>query len=189
MFIVCVLVCSFGHAGETRIKHRQIKQTEFGTGVKTGTTIIQYRETCVWVQVFLISGEFFKEFKEKDILAGPQFSKGGVPVGTFPDRIILDVEATVYKCRPKPNEIIAPDYAAGLMTDASFEASWKEGAETRSIPLLFSEERHRPGLRWDYFLGIPAKGIPLTENLLIDVSLRKGISRTSLSAGLVSLPQ
>jgi hypothetical protein len=185
--VVCALLsCFTAHATAAKTKHRQVKQTEFGTGIKTGSTIIQYHDTCVWVQVFFISDEFFKELQVKELPTGPEFNKNDLPVDDFPDPLIVDVEATVYRCTPKPNEIIPPDYAAGLMTGASFWASWRMGTETRSAPLLFTKERHRPGLRWDYFVGVPAKNVALTGHLLLDVSLRQGISRTSLSVGLVS---
>jgi len=165
-------------------KQKNMKETDFGTGVKTGSSIITYHDTCIWVQVFFIADQFFKGLRERETPSGPEFSKDKKLIRSFPDRIVVDVEATVYRCTPRPDEIIPPDYAYGLMTGASFKASWKEGAETQAAPVLFIEERHRPGLRWDYFFQLPARDVPLTDRLLVDISFRHGISQTRLEANL-----
>src|SRR5205807_10170915 len=179
-----VLISLAAHAAGAKAKRGEQKQTEFGTGIKTGSTLIQYHDTCIWVQVFFISDQFFKELQVKELATGPEFSRNATPVHNFPDPLIADVEATVFRCTPKPDEIVPPDYAHGLMTEASFEASWKTGKETHSVPLLVTKERHRPGPRWDYFVGVPAKSVALTDDLLLNVSLRQGVGRASLSAGL-----
>ncbi len=184
LLLVCCLI-SFADPGTTLAKKQTVmKQTDFGTGVKTAVSLIEYHDTCVWVQVFFIADQFFKGIHETETSSGPEFSKDKTLIRTFPDHLVVDVEATVSRCTPHPNEIIPPDYASGLMTGASFEAGWKEGAQTRPAPLLFMEERHRPGLRWDYFFQLPSRGVPLSDSLAIDVSLRHGISRTQLEASL-----
>lgn len=197
VFCLVVMVCTLGNStygGERDEEngsshHQQFKETEFGTGLKTGSTIIEYRETCVWVQIFLISDEFFTHLKKEHTSTGTQFTNGGVSVNSFPERVIMNVEATVYKCTPKPNQIIAPDYAASLMKGASFDVTWGRGPDTRPAALVFTSERHRPGLRWDYFVGITTTDVPLSDDLLVRICLRQGISRTLVRAGLISPPK
>ncbi len=184
LLLICLVMSVADQTTEAKTHRWLVKETEFGTGIKTASSIVQYHDTCVWVQVFFISDQFFKGLQEKETPIGPEFSKNKTLIRTFPDRLMVDFEATVQRCDPRPNEIVPPDYASGLMTGATFEVSWKRGAERRTVPLQFREERHRPGLRWDYFFEVPAKDVPLTDDLLIDVSLRHGTSRTSLSAGL-----
>src|SRR5690348_14430959 len=136
--LICLYLVTGGSAST---KHRQFKETDYGSGIKTGSSIIKYHETCVWVQVFFISGDFFKELKEQDTPAGGvQFFRGGATVENFPEYITVDVEATVYKCSAKTNEILPPDYASGLMSGASFELNWGTGAATLPAHLLSKTE-------------------------------------------------
>jgi hypothetical protein len=73
------------------------------------------------------------------------------------------------------------------MAGASFEVAWTSGDETRSVVLLATEERHQSrSLIWSYFLTVPANDVPLTDSLVIDISLRHGISQTRLTADLKS---
>jgi len=169
---------------EAKTPHSVVKETEFGTGIKTASAIVQYHNTCVWVQIFFISGQFFKGLRVSEGPAGPQFSTNKTLVESFPERLIVDFEATVQKCNPRINEIIPPDYATSLMTGATFEVSWRGGQETRTVRPLSSEERHRPGLRWDYFLELPSKNVPLTNDLVIETCLRGCLKRASITAGL-----
>jgi len=180
------LVClhlSYGDAASTR---SALKETEYGIGIKTGSSIIQYHDTCVWVQVFFASGDFFRKLRQRNTPDGPQFIKDGTPISKFPDSMTIDVEATVYKCSAKGIEILPPDYASGLLNGASFDVRWMNETETRPARVLSTNERHKPGLRWDYFIDISTQDIPLVDDVLIEISLRGGISRTSLHAGLIS---
>jgi len=188
LVLILLFVIFTHHATAAKAHSWLAKETKFGTGVKTGSSVLQYHDTCVWVQVFFISEKFFQGLQKKETPTGTEFSKGGTQLQDFPARLIVDFEATVQKCNPTPDEILPPDYATGLMTGATFEVSWKTGTQKRSVLLQSTEEQHRPGLRWDYFLAIPAKGVPLTDELVIDVSLRHGISRASLSASLDPRP-
>jgi len=187
-YAVVVAACLFTSFAnpvmEAKTPHWVVKETEFGTGIKTASAIVQYHGTCVWVQIFFISGQFFKGLRVSETPIGPQFSKNKTLMESFPDRLIVDFEATVQKCNPRINEIIPPNYATDLMTGATFEVSWKGREETRAVRPLSSEERHRPGLRWDYFLEFSSKEVPLTDDLVIETCLRSCLKRASVTAGL-----
>ncbi len=184
-----VLAFSDNPAVAAKMGHVELKQTEFGTGVKTGFGLVQYHDTCVTFQVFFISGNFFDGLRQYKTPTGTEFRKKNesATYRNFPAQLVVDVEALPYKCNTKATEIIPPDYAAGLMAGASFEVVWKRGDKTRPVVLLATQERHHShSLGWSYFLTVPSNGVPLTDSLVIDVSLRHGISQTHLTADLKS---
>jgi hypothetical protein len=171
-------------AALAKVRHPE-KQTEFGKGVKAGFGLIQYHETCIHFQVFFISGDFFHGLQIDKTSAGAEFRKQKTTYRNFPEQLVVDVEGFAWKCTGRAEQITPPDYAAGLMEKASFDIAWKRGGETRPARLLSTEERHpSPGLRWYYFLTVPSKDVPLTDNLVIDVSLRQGTARTQLTTNL-----
>ncbi len=166
-----------------------IKQTEFGAGVKTGFGLVQYRDTCVTFQVFFVSGDFFNGLRQHKTPHGTEFRKkeGNTTFRSFPRQLVVDVEAFPFKCKANATEITPPDYATGLMAEASFAVTWKRGDETRPVILLGTEERHHSlSLGWSYFLTVPSDEVPLTDSLIIDVSLRHGISQARLIGDLKS---
>ena len=186
--LVCAVLAFSGHPPvSAQARHAELKQTEFGTGVKTGFGLVQYHDTCVTFQVFFISGNFFNGLREYETPEGTEFRNEKTTYRNFPDQLVVDVEGFAVKCTPRAGEITPPDYAAGLMEGASFEVSWKRGDEIRPVVLLSTQERHQsPGIRWYYFLTIPSNNVPLTDSLVIDVSLRHGMSHTKLTANLKS---
>lgn len=175
------LLSSAARAGDT-----QFRKTPFGTGIEVGFGFGEYHNTCVWFRVFFISGAFFKELQPHRTHNGIEFRKKGEKTmyANFPDQLLVDVEAHPLKCTA---EMTPPDYAAGLMEGPSFELAWKRGDETRPVSLLATQEHHHPlGLGWSYVLTLPSATVPLTDSLLIDVSLRHGLCRTHLTANLDS---
>lgn len=188
----CVVFALFvfsGNAATAAKSGHAVKQTEFGTAIKTGFGLVQYHNTCVTFQVFFISGDFFNGLRQHKTPNGTEFRKRkeNTTYRNFPGQLVVDVEAFPFKCKANATEIIPPDYAAGLMTGASFALAWKRGDETRPVVLLATEERHHSlRLGWSYFLTLPTNDVPLTDSLIIDVSLRHGISQTRLIGDLKS---
>ena len=163
----------------------QIKKTALGMGAEVGSGLIEYHKTCVLFRVLFISGDFFKDLQERKTSNGIEFrkKKSKATYASFPDQLIVDVEATPWKCGT--TEMTPPDYASGLMEAPSFEVAWKRGDETRRVELLATEQHHHPlGFGWSYFLTVPSASVPLTDSLVIDVSLRHGICQTHLTANL-----
>jgi len=102
----------------------------------------------------------------------------------FPDRLLVDVQAFVFRCGDPLHIPMPLNIGEGLMSGASFDVSWKDGDEMRPVALIFTQERHKsPGLFWDYFLELPAKDIPLSEGMVIDMAMHYGVVRAHLSAG------
>ena len=183
--IVCGVLVLLGDPATPAKVRQGEKQTEFGTGVKAGFGLVQYQQTCVHFQVFFISGDFFDGLQVDKKSKAVEFRKKNVTYRNFPDQLVVDVEGFAWRCGGRADQITPPDYAAGLMEGASFEVSWKRGDETRPATLLSTQERHPgPTSRWNYFLTVPSKDVPLTDNLVIDVSLRRGIANTQLTTNL-----
>jgi hypothetical protein len=163
----------------------QTKKTPFGTGTEVGSGLIKYHRTCVFFRVLFISSDFFKDWQGHKTLSGIEFrkKKNKATYASFPDSLIVDVEATPWKCGT--TEMTPPEYVSGLMEAPSFEVSWKNGDETRRVELLATEEHHHAlGLGWSYLLTVPSASVPLTDSLVINVSLRHGTCQTLLTANL-----
>jgi hypothetical protein len=161
------------------------KRTEFGVGVQTGFSLAEYHDTCIVFQVFFISGQFFSGLRRFETSSGLVFKKGPETYRTFPDRLIVDVQATAYRCSGVRGRIPPPDLGGGLLGALSFQLKWRAGSEMQIASLVSTQTRHRPpGIRWDYFLELSAKDIPLSDSLLIDVVARDHIHLTRLTADL-----
>jgi hypothetical protein len=162
----------------------QVKKTPFGTGAEVGFGLVKYRKTCIWFRVVFISGDFFKDLQEHKTHNGIEFRKrkGKMKYVSFPEQLVVDLEAIPQKCNW---EIPPLDYAAGLMEKPSFKVAWKRGDESRPVELLATEEHHNQlGWGWSYLLTVPSATVPLTDSLVIDVSMRDGTCRTRLTANL-----
>jgi hypothetical protein len=161
------------------------KRTEFGTGVETGFSLAQYHDTCIDFRVFFVSAEFFTGLHKVETSGGPEFRKGTKTYRIFPDRLTVDLQATAYKCAGILECPPSPDLASGLLNELSFDVNWKKGSEIRPVTIASTQRRHRPlAVRWDYFLEISAKDIPLTEQLVIDVTARDHVSLCRLTSSL-----
>jgi hypothetical protein len=182
----CLIGAVFLFSITARAGDTQIKKTSFGTGAEVGFGLVQYRKTCVWFRVIFISDDFFKDVQGHKTPNGIEFrkKKEKKTYANFPDQLVVDLEAFPLKCTA---EMTPPDYAAGLMEKPSFEVAWKRADESRPVELLATEEHHHPmGLGWSYLLTVPSATVPLTDSLVINVSMRDGICRTRLTANLDS---
>ena len=170
-------------AGDTRIK-----TTPFGTGAIVGSGLVKYRNACIWFRVVFISGDFFKDLQEHKTRDGIEFreKKSKTVYATFPNPLIVDLEATPWECNTAATtSLTPPDYASGVLEAPSFDVAWKRGDESRQVQLLASEEHHHSmGLGWSYLLNVPSADVPLTDSLVIDISMRGGTCRTRLTANL-----
>lgn len=177
--IAAISLCSItARAGDT-----QIKKTPFGTGAVVGFGLVKYHNTVVWLRVVFISGDFFKDIRQQKTPKGIEFRKKKKIYSSFPDQLVVDLEAVPRKLN---SEIIPPDYAAGLMEKPLFDVAWKRGDEFRPVELLATEEHHYPvvGLGWSYLLKVSSANVPLTDSLVIDVSMRDGTCQIRLTANL-----
>jgi hypothetical protein len=157
------------------------KRTEFGTGVETGFGLARYHDTCIMFRVFFISDEFFVDLRQ---IGTQQFRKGSQTYSNFPNELTVNVEATAYRCSGISDGPLPPDFGSGILSTLTFKPKWKRDAEIRPAEASSVKLQHTGlGLRWDYFLAIRADDVPLTDEIIIDVSSR-GASFTRLLAGL-----
>jgi hypothetical protein len=162
------------------------KRTIYGTGVETGFQLVRYHDTCMLFRAFFISGDFFSGLSQVDTPAGKQFEKKKQIYRTFPESIIVDVEAIAFPCDISPQHLPTADIAVGLLGTLSFGADWKTNnpdAQLSAVVPIKVEHLNR-GIRWNYFLEIPAKDIPLTDELAISVTARDHIQLAAFSAHL-----
>jgi hypothetical protein len=181
LFSAICLFSTVAGAGDTRSK-----KTPFGTGAEVGFGLLKYHNACVWFRVLFIADDFFKDLQPHKTPNGIEFRKKKEKTiyTDFPDQMLVDLEAFPNKCTA---EMTPPDYAAGLMEQASFELAWKEGQDRRAVALLERQEHHNPlSFGWSYVLTVRSASVPLTDSLVIDVSLRNGMCRTHLIANLNS---
>jgi hypothetical protein len=161
------------------------KRTGYGTGVRTGFKIVKYHDTCIMFQTYFISGDFFLGLKEFDTPTGKQFKKKKESYRTFPEIIIVDVEADALPCDNEPH--LPPfDIALGLLGSLSFRANWTSNVSNADLGAVAPIKVEYPGHgnRWDYFLEIRAKDIPLTAALVVDMKSRNHIHVATLSTHL-----
>jgi hypothetical protein len=165
---------------------REQKRTTYGTGVETGFQFVRYHDTCLLFRAFFISGDFFSGLSQVDTPAGRQFEKKKQIYRTFPESIIVDVEAIAFPCDISPEHLPPADIAVGLLGTLSFGANWKTNSPdlqlSAVVPIKVEHLNH--GIRWNYFLEIPAKDIPLTTELAIGVTARDHIQLAAFSAHL-----
>lgn len=157
------------------------KKTEFGTGIKVGFSLAQYHDTCVMFRAYFISGDFFAGLhrtKQQSV-----FKKGSQTYSTFPDRLILNVEASTYSCSNPGDRPF--DLGAGLMDNLNFEVSRKRGPDFDALNILSTQTRHKSHMpRWDYFFEIPTANIPLSDEFLVDIHMRENAGHARMYAQL-----
>jgi hypothetical protein len=178
-----ILFCVCSHGRENGISQ---KKTPFGTAIQAGMGLRRFENTCIWFQLFFVSDDFFSGLHSKETRDGREFTKKGVKYTVFPDHLIVDVQASLFKCPAQAGRIEPPGYGEGLMSDPGFGLAWKDKAQSlHSAALISAKEQHQvPSLRWDYFLELSPKHVPLEYSLIVDVSLRRQTFSTQLSASL-----
>jgi hypothetical protein len=170
-----------------------LRQTPFGTGAEAGHGFLKYHETCVLFTAVLISGDFFKDLYVYSTSNTVEFRRRNAKATyvSFPESLLVDVWAVTSDCRDIP-----PDYektlpaslpkdTTSLMAGASLKVAWKSADEIRPLGLLATQEQHDPfRFQWYYPVTVPSGNVPLTDSLIIDVSLRNGQCQTRLIANL-----
>jgi hypothetical protein len=167
-------------------KTKSEKRTMYGTGVETGFKFVRYHDNCIFLRVFFVSGDFFLGLKQVDTPTGKQIAKGKQIYHNFPDNIVVDVQADAIPCDISTQRLPPPDIASGLLSTLSFTAGWRiNNADLQSSVVVPTKIEHlNNGIRWNYFLEIPAKDIPLTTELAIGVTARDRIRLATFTAHL-----
>jgi len=183
--LICVglLLSRCDSASAETVRRRAHKETAFGTGLKVGNGLLRFQNSCIWFELFFASGDFFAGLREVTKGKNVEFKTEKAVQQNFPEHVVLDIQATVFRCQNVNSSPEGPEYGSGLMEDASFDLRWETPNGEESVTLLSKQEHHDRGLRWDYYLGFSGKDVPLTDTLLVDISLRRGTAKTRLLAG------
>ena len=180
------ILTAFAVASASEARKKKEKRTTYGTGVETGFQLVRYHDTCILFRVFFISGDFFSGLSQVDTPTGMQFEKKKQIYRSFPESIIVDIQADAVPCGISPEHLPLADVAVGLLGTLSFGANWKaNNADLQLSAVVPTKVEHlNHGIRWNYFLEIPAKDIPLTAELAIGVTARDHIQLAVFSAHL-----
>lgn len=182
--VTAVALLLLGHARALDGRKQTEKHTEFGTGLEVGFALAEYHSTCIMFRTFFVSDEFFSGL-HRGKPDESTFKKGARMFHTFPDQLFVNVEATAFSCSGSRGTPLPLDLGEGLLSDPAFQLAWKVGDEVLPSKILSNQVRHKNhGLRWDFFLEIPAKDIPLSAELIVNVLMREGVSRCQISARL-----
>jgi hypothetical protein len=180
--LLCVAVALMPPATEKKKE----KRTEFGTGIESGHAIAEYHDTCIGLRVFFISGEFFTYLRHVDTPSGREFRDKDTAYVSFPDKLIVDVEATAWRC--SGNRPLDPNFESRLLNALTFHVNWRIGSESQPAKIISTQVRHQsPSIGTDYFLEVSSKDVPLTARLAMDVIGRDHISLAHIFADLKSL--
>jgi hypothetical protein len=93
---------------------------------------------------YFIYGDFFSglhQTKQQSV-----FKKGSQTYSTFPDRVILDVDAVTYRCS-NPGD--RPSVGAGLMDNLTFRVSRKVGSDNTRQETQGVEEKSYTRINFD----------------------------------------
>jgi hypothetical protein len=183
-YLSCLLCAAVALTPPATEKKKE-KRTEFGTGIESGFAIAEYHDTCIGLRVFFISGEFFTSLRHVDTPSGRQFRDKDTAYVSFPNKLIVDVEATAWRCSAPS---AAPNVGSGLTNALTFDANWRIGSESQPATIVSTQVRHQStSIRTDYFLEVSSKDVPLTAGLAVDVVGRGHISLAHIFADLKSL--
>jgi len=185
--LLCAAVALMPPAAEKKKE----KRTEFGTGIESGFAIAEYHDTCIGLRVFFISGEFFTYLRHVDTPSGREFRNKDAAYVSFPNKLIVDVEATAWRCS---GPTAAPNFGSGLLNALTFDVNWRIGSESQPAKIISTQVRHQSPskslgqfIRTDYFLEVSSKDVPLIAGLAMDVVGRDHISLARIFADLKSL--
>jgi hypothetical protein len=169
-YFLCVLLGTSTTGGT-----KKEKQTEFGTGLETGFALAHYHETCVDFRVFFIPAQFFKGLEQIQTTEGIRFQRGHESFRSFPEKLIVDIQATAFGCSGMGDSPLPPKtYGVGLLDTLAFKLNWKaEDSGMTAASVISTQSRHsRSGVRWDYFVEVSCSDIPLTNSLAIEIVAR-----------------
>jgi hypothetical protein len=151
---------------------------EYGQGAELGVGLFQQVTRCAFYNAVL-SGDFFKYLVRTNALAHAQFSKKGEPVTAYAGDIVLEVEPRPWACSAEiGNWVPTAPPRPELARELRFMVRWL-GAEPRDIGEVPSESLREPWREKNvpsdfYRMQIPAKDIPLTDELEVLIFSKDG---------------
>ena len=179
LLISLLLLCRTLSARDEQLSRTK---TPYGIGVLAGYNFLTYHHTCVGFSVFFI-GQFFDGVQKVEGRNGTEFRKGALVLTVFPETLTVYIKGFPSDCTPGTVRGPSSDCASGLMEHAAFKLRWKRGDEARPVNVT-SVQEHHSSLHWDYMLQVSSNGVPLTDALVIAMSLRGGIADVEIPASL-----
>ncbi len=169
------------HCNQFPVEVAERSTLDYSRGVLLGVTSYQQFHRVVIFDAGL-GGPFFQGLVRKDTAGGAEFSRNGQRVEFFPDFVLAEIEpyvspyssgeAAPFVLPPVPPKI--PEECLHLR----FRLKWI-GSGTRDLGEIGSElmtepwPKERPPRRW-YKVEVPAKNVPLTDTLEIQIFTSAG---------------
>jgi hypothetical protein len=170
----CNQLSDFFTAANAKVK---VKKWRYQEGTFLGDTELQSLTRCALYTADL-SGKFFKDLEQSAGSNQADFRKSGKIVSTFADDVVLEVEPTTDICSQVGIWAQPRTEATDEVRDLRFMVRWM-GPEVQDLGEVKSEflnepwaELQRP--RVFYRMQIPAKGIPLSDDLEVLIFSKGG---------------
>ncbi len=86
----------------------QKKKIIYQQRVSAGFDAARVDDTCMVFSASMTADDFFDGLVRTETSKGPEFHKGSLVVKDFPDRLFLELRASVFKCSANPGDIPVP---------------------------------------------------------------------------------
>ena len=160
-----------------RLNNRTLETQTYKQGYELGMVLVQRITRCVTYDAVL-SGDFFKGLQPIKEEMGSHFMRAGQMTNASDGDLVLEVEPHPYDCLGEAETwtqtVPPPESSLGLR----FMVRWL-GSEQRDLGEVQSELRYEPLREWSnpvafYRMHIPARDIPLTDDLEITIFSKTG---------------
>lgn len=158
----------------TQPKHEP-KKTKYEGTVRFGSLSLSRDKPCSVFSADLSAGKFFNGLERIRKSGQVEFRKDHQTVVMYPDLIVMEI-AAFGGCGSGPDSLTAP--LPPELRNLRFKAKWI-GSVQRDVGYVHSELLTEP--LWElghpkqfYRLEIPAKGVPLTDDLEVRIFSKQG---------------
>src|SRR5271165_6357743 len=175
--LACCGLCAALLAGSFPALCQQKKPIVYRGIVPIDDALFSDGNLCVPLAVGMTSGDFFEGLRGIPTPAGRRFYKYARQVTEFPGQITVFVRASMLGCVQFPYVPVSNDDARSLMGALNFSLEWQSQTGRRSAEILSSKvispgpavwpENQKPIPVWSCIFTIKAKGIPLTDDLVV----------------------
>ena len=159
------------------VKDDRVATRTYKQGHELGFVSVQRITQCVTYEAAL-SGDFFKALQRIKDHQGSQFLKYGQRTTAFDGDLVLEVQPHPYACLGEAGTWTSTTSPPESSLDLRFMVRWL-GSEQRDLGEVQSELKYEPWREWNtavafYRMHIPAKDIPLTDDLEVTILTESG---------------
>jgi hypothetical protein len=149
----------------------------YDQGAVLGTALFEQITRCVAYEAVL-SGDFFKGLERTKKSGQTEFHRKGKVISAYADDIILEVSPSSLACRAGFGSWVQDGALPEQVHDLRFMVRW-HGAQEKDFGEVESEVLHEPWREQQvssdfYRMRIPAKGIPLSDDLEVVIFAKDG---------------